>query len=207
MRKLIAVIVVAILPFAAFGASSTKGAAIHQLLTMLNLDSGDESPDSRFAVFDRTMTEPHIRETMTFFSSASGQQFLASMGALNNAQVAELKQAMERSRVKRTAADMRTLATALEARATDTNSYPEVKTLDELGKLVMPVYIRTMPRVDGWSHEFLYLGAPQHYRIVSAGPDGKFAEASRRRSAKSGFGDDLVFEDGVFIAAPDYIMQ
>ena len=63
-----------------------------------------------------------------------------------------------------------------------------------------PVYVRDMPRLDAWGHEYLYLGDPEHYRIVSGGPDGKITEASRKRSVKSGFGDDIVYEDGAFLA-------
>jgi hypothetical protein len=108
--------------------------------------------------------------------------------------------AMARAKIKRTMADIRTLATAIEARATDTNEYPSVKTLDELDKLLSPTYVLNMPRVDGWGHEFVYIGDRDHYRIASAGADGKFTEASGKSSVKSGFGDDIVYENGAFLA-------
>lgn len=200
MRKLIAVLMVLFVPYAAFAASASKAAAIHQLLKLLDSDSADESSDSRFGAFDRTMTEAQVSESVTFLASSTGRQLLAGMRELSAAQVAQLNEAIARSKARRTMADMRSLATAIEARATDTNNYPTVKTLDELSKLVSPTYIRDMPRIDGWGHEYLYLGAPEHYRIVSGGPDGKITEASRKRSMKSGFGDDIVYEDGAFLA-------
>jgi hypothetical protein len=200
MRKLIVVLVVALVPFAAFAASVSKSAAIHQLLKLIESDSADESPDSHFAAFDRTMTEAQVSESVTFLTSPTGRQLLAAMREMSAAQIAQLNEAIARSKMRRTLADVRTLATALEALATDTNKYPTVKTLDELAKLLSPVYVLHMPRLDAWGHEYLYLGDPEHYRIVSGGPDGKITEASRQRSVKSGFGDDIVYEDGAFLA-------
>jgi hypothetical protein len=119
--------------------------------------------------------------------------FAASAQSPNSSEITKVK-------IKRTLADIRTLASAIEARAADTNEYPSVKTLDELAQLLSPTYVLHMPRVDGWGHEFLYIGDPEQYRIVSAGPDGKFTEASGKSSMKSGFGDDIVFENGAFLA-------
>lgn len=201
MRKLIAVVVVALVPFAAFADSTSKAAAIHQLLKLIDSDNVDESPDSRFGAFDRTMTEAQVSESVAFLTSPTGRQLLAAMRAMSAPEIAELNKAIARSKMKRTLADVRTLAVSLEARATDTNDYPTVKGLDELAKLLSPVYVREMPRVDAWGHEYLYVGGREHYRIVSGGPDGKISEASRNQSAKSGFGDDIVYEDGAFLTA------
>src|SRR5437764_7326105 len=87
-----------------------------------------------------------------------------------------------RSAQKRSMADMRTLATALEARATDKNEYPIVGKFDDLVPLLEPTYIKTVPRVDGWDNKWKYeswkedpkaIGA-DHYAFGSAGRDDKF---------------------------------
>jgi hypothetical protein len=94
---------------------------------------------------------------------------------------------------KRTAADMRSLATAWEALATDYNCYnpgtgslgpssalSPSQRLAELSSQISPTYIRNTPQRDGWGGEFLVFtddasaGHAQVYMIVSAGADGQF---------------------------------
>jgi hypothetical protein len=204
MRKFIAVVGVVFFSLAAVASpAKSKAAAIHQLLQLLGNDDADEGPGSRFAAFDRNMTEAQVSESVSFLASATGRQLLAGLHELTGVEIGQLNAAMARSKMKRSMADIRSLATALEARATDENSYPSVKTLAEVEKLVSPTYIRVVSRLDAWGHELFYTGGGDHYRLVSAGPDGKFSEASRKMSAKSGFGDDIVYEDGVFLAPTD----
>jgi hypothetical protein len=115
----------------------------------------------------------------------------------------------ELAAVKKTLADMRALATALEARATDTNEYPETADMETLRKLVQPTYIRNMPSRDGWGHEFLYIGSLNHegYRIVSAGADGVFESTSRRLDQVAAREterpeEDIIFQNGEFLQVP-----
>ncbi|MFL6248651.1 MAG: type II secretion system protein GspG [Thermoanaerobaculia bacterium] len=106
-------------------------------------------------------------------------------------------------------ADIRTLATALEAYATDNNHYPDV-TLDALAQLLSPTYIMHVPMTDRWGTPFLYVGdGEDRYRFVSAGADGVFEESSRalgplqpEKSATDDPNADIVFEDGGFIQYP-----
>ena len=198
MRKLIVVIAVVLFPLTALVASQSKTAAINQLLKLV--DNADEPPAAHFEAFDRARTEAQVDESLIFLTSPAGRQLLAAMREMNAAQIALVDEASAGSKMKRTLADIRTLANSIDALATDSNAYPAVKTLDRLEKLVSPVYLLHMPRLDAWGHEYLYLGDAKGYRIVSGGPDGKITEASRKRSAKSGFGDDIVYEGGDFLA-------
>ena len=104
--------------------------------------------------------------------------------------------------------DMRWLAVSVEARATDTNEYPDV-TFDELVKLIQPVYIKTAPTVDPWGTPYFYVGNGDHYRFVSAGADGKFEEHSRVMGPTEKDGHptddpnaDIIFQDGTFTHYP-----
>ncbi|HKS23606.1 MAG TPA: type II secretion system protein GspG [Thermoanaerobaculia bacterium] len=114
---------------------------------------------------------------------------------------------------RRTVADMRMLATALEARATDTNAYPESCDLETLRRLLESTYIQHMPMRDGWGHAYLYVGSPHRseYRIVSAGADGIF-EANSRILADTplketaGYAGDLIYQNGAFIQVPRAIL-
>jgi hypothetical protein len=115
----------------------------------------------------------------------------------------------ELAKVKSTWADIRTIAMSVEALATDTNVYPNV-TFAELQTAIRPKYIENVPTLDAWGNPFFYVGdGKNHYRIVSAGADGKFEERSRELDitqiephAKDGVDTDLIFQDGAFIQYP-----
>jgi Flp pilus assembly protein TadD len=119
---------------------------------------------------------------------------------------------------KRTMADMRTLAMAVEAFATDYNGYPEAGSMEELGRLITPTYIRTLPVKDGWGTEFRYLAWKedpsdewaQNYRIASAGKERKFEFMDLRRYSKREthhFDCDIVFGQGEFIQYPEGVQD
>jgi len=107
-------------------------------------------------------------------------------------------------------ANLRTLATALEAYATDTNEYPNTS-LGGLKELLEPTYVKEMPMKDSWGNEFAYVASPDHnyYRFVSAGADGIFEWDSRRIVLeereiryRENLKDDIIFADGAFVQAP-----
>ncbi len=110
---------------------------------------------------------------------------------------------------KHAMAEIRTLATSIEAYATDHNRYPDV-TFDELSKLISPIYILNVPMADRWGTTFLYVAnGDNRYRFVSAGADRKFEETSRtlgepqpEKRAMDDPNADIIFEDGIFIQYP-----
>lgn len=90
-------------------------------------------------------------------------------------EVRELERSIEKAKVRRTEADMRTLSTAIELYAVNKNKYP-AGTPDELEKLLSPTYVRVMPRVDAWGtpYRIEVSSDRQNYRITSAGADRTF---------------------------------
>src|SRR6185436_1065034 len=99
--------------------------------------------------------------------------------------------AMQRSRQKRSMADMRTIATAWEARATETNRYNAAAqatpyptgnvNIDDLQTYLCPTYVRTFPVNDGWGRAFIpglsqqwgsSTVAAQSYSVTCLGKDG-----------------------------------
>jgi Type II secretion system (T2SS), protein G len=90
------------------------------------------------------------------------------------------QQADQWYRCIRTLMDMRAIQTAIEAYGVDHPAYPKAKTIEELRELVQPSYIANTPMKDAWGTPFRYLVSPdgKTYRLVSAGSDGTFAEAS-----------------------------
>jgi hypothetical protein len=109
---------------------------------------------------------------------------------------------------KRTAAEMRDLGFALEARAVDENGYPATAELDALAPLLVPRYIRAVPRLDGWRRALRYeadgSGAEARYFIGSAGSDGRWERArlADYRDQPGPHGDDVVYSNGGFVALP-----
>jgi type II secretion system protein G len=142
---------------------------------------------------------------------------VAIIGILAAIAIPNLLTAMQRSKQKRTMADMRTIATAWEARATDTNSYsaagasfawPDASvsgvTLD--GKL-SPTYIKSLPQKDGWGdvYGFGTTSNGQVYGIRSAGKDNTFTGASYTIGGTQAFDCDVVYSNGSFISFPEGI--
>ena len=163
-------------------------------------------------LYDHYFTEKQLRDLVAFFKSETGQRYVAvsrelsqqSRQQIRSVVAADLQSALERSKAARTRADMRTIATATEAYATDNNKYPKAKDAGGLEKLLIPTYIRTFPRQDGWGHAYVYVVSPDsaHYIIASAGPDGKLETAStvfKPAKDPGAYGDDLVFMDGEFV--------
>jgi general secretion pathway protein G len=110
----------------------------------------------------------------------------------------------QRSAQKRTMADMRTLATALEARATDINNYrigrPGHISYDDLRRVLEPKYVKHLPREDGWGRPLIVITTDQEYWVRSNGADGRM---DRFRGATTDFDCDILYSNGTFIEYPE----
>jgi type II secretion system protein G len=148
---------------------------------------------------------------------------VAIIGILAAIAIPNLLTAMQRSRQKRTMADMRSLATAWEARATDTNSYSAAGGLswpastagfvDTLNTFLSPTYIKKVPVYDGWSQKFAggIGSAGESYAIASYGKDKK-ADVSGTTSSggpiiTGDFDCDIVYSDGNFVIYPEGVQS
>jgi Type II secretion system (T2SS), protein G len=96
-----------------------------------------------------------------------------------------IQTAVGKEKALRTSADLRTIATALEAFRRDNGAYVQADTCSALMDNLAPRYVRSIIRLDAWSREFDYKGTTGSYHLASLGPDGKL-----------GTGDDIVFENG-----------
>src|SRR5438270_10677446 len=88
------------------------------------------------------------------------------IGILAAIAIPNLLTAMQRSKQKRTMADMRTIATAWEARATDMNRYNAAGacsipgtaiTSDNLNTFLAPTYVKSFPLKDGWGNAWTFM--------------------------------------------------
>ena len=142
---------------------------------------------------------------------------VAIIGILAAIAIPNLLTAMQRSKQKRTMADIRTIATAWEAFATDVNNYTpsgweklaNPVTTDQLSAGLEPTYIRSFPRNDGWSRPYHYStdGATnaQAYQVASGGKNGTIGEGDP--GATTDFDCDIVYENGSFVIYPEGIQS
>jgi type II secretion system protein G len=120
--------------------------------------------------------------------------------------------AIDRARQKRTVNDMRTIASAWEARATDTHSYaaggytfPDtVVTAGQLNASLSPTYIREIPRYDGWNraYEFAISANAKEYGIRSLGRDGVVDGTEYTMGETPNSDCDIIFANGSFVTYP-----
>ena len=148
---------------------------------------------------------------------------VAIIGILAAIAIPNLLTAMQRSKQKRTMADMRAIATAWEARATDQNTYGAAGTTftfpatavsgPALVGLLTPTYIKALPQNDGWSRPYGFgldkavgaANAAQQYGIRSQGKDGAFSTGAYTVGPTSLFDCDIVYSNGSFIVYPEGI--
>jgi len=147
---------------------------------------------------------------------------VAIIGILAAIAIPNLLTAMQRSKQKRTMADMRTMATAWEARATDVNRYNAAgvtfpttnATIDNLTTFLSPTYVKTFPRKDGWGTNWgLGVDQPwgnaapaQVYAIISYGKDAA-SQSAAVGGATTNFDCDIVYSNGTFLQYPEGVQQ
>lgn len=99
-----------------------------------------------------------------------------------------IRTAVQKEKILRTTADLRTLATALDAFRRERGFYVAAETGGALLDNLAPVYLKAIIRFDSWSNEIRYSGAASRYRLSSSGPDGR-----------PDTDDDIVIENGVLL--------
>lgn len=110
--------------------------------------------------------------------------------------------AVDRGKQKRTLADIRTIAMAVESFAVDHEAYPDATDLAELRKILDPHYVHPFPMSDGWGHALVFETFEEGgYRIRSYGKDGLPDEAPG--GPTKSYADDIIFEDGQFVQWPE----
>ena len=141
---------------------------------------------------------------------------VAIIGILAAIAIPNLLTAMQRSKQKRTMADIRSIATAWEARATDVNTYaaagalalPTVSRDSSLAGYLSPTYIKALPTKDGWDNAFRFrvTSIGDTYAIWSAGKDKSF-EGSVEGGGTTDFDSDIVYSNGSFVQYPEGIQS
>jgi general secretion pathway protein G len=144
---------------------------------------------------------------------------VAIIGILAAIAIPNLLTAMQRSKQKRSMADIRSIATAWEARATDVNHYGAAggqSTIDfsnsgvsyttMVGR-VTPTYIKSLPKNDGWGDPYDYVcqSNNQVYGIRSLGKDNAKSNGGTYTAGTqtNNFDCDIVYSMGSFVQWPE----
>jgi prepilin-type N-terminal cleavage/methylation domain-containing protein len=149
---------------------------------------------------------------------------LAILGILSAIALANYWNSLNRTRQKRTMADLRTIAIAWEARATDFGSYSaagftfptNAYTPAEMSVLLSPTYLRAFPVRDAWHHA-LDFGANQTlgssvastlYAVRSRGRDNAFDTGGAYPvGPTTRFDCDIIFSNGNFVVYPEGLIE
>jgi len=145
---------------------------------------------------------------------------VAIIGILAAIAIPNLLTALQRSRQKRSMADIRTIATAWESRATDTNGYsaaaaaitwPE-SNLDAgvIEERLTPTYVKKFPLYDGWGTRFQVGYSNRNYSVESVGADASDqtdVTTSPGPLITNDFDCDIVFSNGNFVMYPEGVQS
>jgi type II secretory pathway pseudopilin PulG len=121
--------------------------------------------------------------------------------------------ALQKARQKRAVIELQTIGQAVEAYKAEHDYAPAATDLAGLAAALSPG--SSIPRLDPWQHPFRYAcwqESPSekgcdHYRIASAGRDGKFEHSDLKEYQPGEFvpteyDRDIVYGDGAFVVRP-----
>jgi len=125
---------------------------------------------------------------------------VAIIGIIAAIAIPNLLNAIDRGKQKRTMADLRSIGTAVESYAVDNNVYPVAASAAILKTLVEPIYIKTMPTMDGWNNTFAVASVASEYTLSSNGKDGTASTCAAGTTTM--FSEDICFVNGQFLRYP-----
>ena len=136
---------------------------------------------------------------------------VAIIGIIAAIAIPNLLNAINRGRQKRTMADLRSLATAIESYQVDFNFYPKVASVGAASAMngyLSPTYIKRIPDADGWNQPLCsQLNADgTTYSVWSLGKGAATACAAFTTTTTpqtTDFSADIIFSEGRFSQWPE----
>ena len=119
--------------------------------------------------------------------------------------IPNLLNAIHSAKQRVTMADIQTIAMAVEKYAKENNSSPTAADIGALKTVLEPVYIKSLPDIDGWHNAIVYQpGATSDdgYTVRSNGRDGA-QESSPAGGQTHDFDCDIILADGQFVQWPE----
>lgn len=142
---------------------------------------------------------------------------VAIIGILVAIAVVNYRNAIDRARQRRSMADMRGIASAVEAYAADLDRYPPsgglvlptgldlpTENLTTTRPYLQPTYLLHLPIADGWNSWFLYSTNQEasDFALRSTGSGGK-PQTAPPGGPTTDFTDDIILVNGQFVQWPD----
>jgi type II secretion system protein G len=125
---------------------------------------------------------------------------VAIIGIIAAIAIPNLLNAINRGRQKRTMADIRSLATAIESYAVDWNFYPTGNAVSDLEPYLTPTYIRKLPHNDGWNNALIVTSKATEYTIQSY---AKNNSEDISPGPTTDFNADIIYANGSFVQWPE----
>jgi general secretion pathway protein G len=128
---------------------------------------------------------------------------VAIIGLMAAIAIPNLINALQRSRQKRTMADMRAISEAVEMYHQDLSFFPIYADVDaDALREDLRIYVKQFNGSDGWNHPFLYTSDGDNYTLVSSGGD-RTLDGSWPLGGTGFYDCDIVFSGGAFMQWPD----
>jgi general secretion pathway protein G len=136
---------------------------------------------------------------------------VAIIGLIAAVAIPNLLDAIERGRQKRTMADIRTIANAVEAYSIDHSEPPQYAQAAVTGGLAADLevaHLKECPTSDGWRRPLYYASqGSDHYTIGSGGSDGNVPDFTAHAGPTHSLDADIVFSDGMFRQWPEGLQE
>jgi type II secretion system protein G len=130
------------------------------------------------------------------------------IGILAAIGIPTLLNAIDRGKQKRTMAEVRALAGAIQAYSVDHDIFPLGSDMSTLVSVLEGEYIVRVTLTDSWGHPFLYTGTTLDYTVGSTGKDGGSSLALIGGGGETSyFVDDIIYSKGSFVQWPDGAQQ
>lgn len=126
---------------------------------------------------------------------------VAIVGIVAAIAIPNLLNALDRSKQKRTMADLRSVGSAIEQYSIDQTNYPIVNTLANLEAVLEPIYIDEMAEEDAWGNALIVDSIAWEYTLASPGKDGGAINVIG--GATTNFNDAIIFANGQFFQWPE----
>jgi general secretion pathway protein G len=132
---------------------------------------------------------------------------VAIIGLLAAIAIPNLINALQRSRQKRTMADMRAISEAVEMYHQDLSFFPIYADVDaDALRGDLRIYVKQFNGFDGWNHPFLYTSDGDDYTLVSRGGD-RALDGSWPLGETGYYDCDIVFSGGAFMQWPGGVQR
>jgi len=136
---------------------------------------------------------------------------VAIIGIIAAIAMPNLLSAIDRTKQKRSMADMKGIGSAIEQYMVDANFYPISSSMTSISSLgarnmgIEPLYMSRVPTKDGWGGNFYYgsdaAGVGSDYTLMTYGKDKKASSGSA--GATNDYDCDIIYQNSAFTAYPD----